>query len=195
MQRRRYLALGGGVALTAGCLADPGTPQETTVGILSRDPQPDIPAEYDAEMLTSRATDEQPPRFRVSITNQTDGSLFLGEERDVQFHHAHSDDMELYLYPAEEETWDGPVEPGCWRMTEYVAVPEYYGVIEIEAGETRQAESYVYGHPSLPDGVCLPEGEHRLSIEGVTGEQEDDVLGAPDPAEFEWGVTLRISEG
>lgn len=71
-----------------------------------------------------------------------------GAERAVQFHHVSSLDAAVYLHPPRDETWTGPVEPGCWRLTEPVADPEDYGTIEIGAGETRGAESLVYGHPA-----------------------------------------------
>jgi hypothetical protein len=131
----------------------------------------------------------------VEITNPTDSTVAMGEERTVQFHHVSSTDVELYLHPAGDETSPGPVEAGCWRMTEPVAVLQYYGIIEIAPGETRRAESLVYGHPNLPEGECLPPGDHRVEIEGVTGEDTEAVLDADEQTEFSWAFTLRVGEG
>lgn len=190
MRRRRILALGG-VAL-AGCVgpvSDGGTPG-TRVEVVSWADQPGVPVEYEVEVTEPRATADHPARIRVSITNPTDRTVVLGEERDVQFHHAMDDDREVYLFPAGDTV--GPVEPGCWQLTEPIPIAAYYGTLPIEAGETVRAESYVYGHYDLPKAACLPEGEHRIRTTGKAGEEE--WTPGEDATEFEWGFTLRIGE-
>lgn len=164
------------------------------MSVSDREAQPDVPVEYSVEMVKARATDDHPARVGVGITNVSDSAVAMGEERTVQFHHVSSTNSGLYLHPAGEETWTGPVEPGCWRLTEPVAVPEYYGTIEIEPGETRRAESLVYGHPDLPEGECLPPGDHRVAIEGVVGEDTDAVLNEEELSEFSWAFTLQVGE-
>lgn len=209
MQRRRILTGGGAtvVAALAGCSApgspgtDGGSPDSATrsptpggvpVSVTDRADQPDAPIEYGVEMAASPATEDHPARIQVSITNTTDSAVALGEERDVQFHHVRSTNEKLYLHPAGDDARAGPVEPGCWRLTEPVAVPEYYGIIEVEAGETRRAESLVYGHPSLPEGECLPAGDHRVTTSGVVGDSTEAIEGEETQREFSWGFTLRI---
>ena len=200
MHRRRFLSLCGVSAsiTAAGCVQPPMNGESPTteipVSIVTTTAQPDVPFEYDAEMIESVANDERPARLRITITNSSDEVIALGEERDVQFHHVSSIERSLYLHPAGGETWDGPVDPGCWQMTEYVPIPEYYGVVTVESGEVLQAESYVYGHPELPDEVCLPEGEHHLDTSGVVGSDETAVLEGTSVTEFKWGVTLRVGE-
>lgn len=199
MQRRHLLVLGGLAVSLSGCLGSSGSdgegpPDEVTVSVTDRADQPAIPVEYDVELVTSVATVDRPARLRVTITNPTEDRVVLGEERAVKFHHATSDDAALYLHPAGEETWTGPVEPGCWRLTDFVAVPEYYGTVPIGAGETVAADSYVYGHPDLPDGACLPTGEHRVRTTGVAGADEEAVLDEANATEFEWGFTLQVGE-
>lgn len=201
MDRHRLLALGGAtvpIALT-GCVEPPGSGRgapsdEVPVRIVSRAEQPAVPIEYDAEMVESLATNDHPARLRVAISNPTDAEVVLGEERDVQFHHVSSAEDTLYLHPASEEAWEGPVEAGCWRLTDHVAVPEYYGLLTIQAGETVRAESYVYGHPDLPADVCLPEGDHRIHTTGIAGADEEAVIDHGDATEFEWELTLRVGD-
>ncbi|MFB6295666.1 MAG: hypothetical protein ABEH66_02350 [Halobacteriales archaeon] len=208
MKRRPVLA-GAGAAcafLLAGCTADgPGgpddgpqeespTPEGVPVDIVSRADKPDVPVEYGVEMVESLATPERPARVRVSITNTADSTVALGEERAVQFHHVTSADSTLYLHPASEDTYTGPVNPGCWRLTEAVAVPEYYGVIELASGDVRHAESLVYGHQKLPEGECLPAGEHQVETMGVTADDAEAIGDGDKETEFEWGFTLRVGD-
>ena len=220
MRRRQFLHLGAAslpVAL-AGCTSTGGsggggstdsptptpspsptstpspspTPASTSVEVISTAEQPDVPVEYEATMAEPQATDEHPARLRVRIRNPTDSAVVLGEERAVQFHHVTSEDGALYLLPADGriETF---AEPGCWRLTEGVAVAEYYGTISIPAGGSVSGESYVLGNFDLPEGACLPEGEHQVVTSGrAAGEAEALLGGSGDATEFEWGFTLRV---
>lgn len=199
MNRRQLLTgCGTGVLVSAGgCLqlprGDDGTPaEEVTVSITGRADQPDAPVEYAVELVSSSATADRPARLRVSIRNPTDAPIVLGEERDVQFHHVASAEDTLYLHPASDTTFYGPVEPGCWRLTEPVAVAEYYGTIKLPAGETMQAEAYVYAHQDLPERTCLPEGSHRLATSGVVGDEEEAVTDGTNGTEFNWSFTLQV---
>lgn len=183
--------------LGSGCIRSPpsdgDTPAEgVSVRIVSQADQPAVPIEYDIEMKTSIATMEQPARLGVTITNPTDTAVVIGEERAVQFHHVASTEETLYLYPAGDQPGQAPVEAGCWRLTDAVAVPEYYGRIAIDAGAAVQADAYVYGHPGLPEGTCLPDGDHRLRTTGVLGDDEAAFADESELTDFEWGFTLRI---
>jgi hypothetical protein len=204
MLRRDVLRATGAAVATAmaGCGGAPGVGDgpptgdgppdgELPVRIVSRAAQPEAPVRYEAEMVTAVATAERPARLRVSLTNTAAAPRIVAEERRVQFHHVSSTDGALYLYPAGDEPWAGPVEPGCWRLTDPVAVPEYYGMIPLDAGETLTADSFVYGGADLPAGACLPEGPHGVPISGVVGDEEalPDAEGA---TEFTWGLSLRI---
>jgi hypothetical protein len=168
------------------------TPAGTRVEVVSRMAQPDVPIEYEAAMAEPLATDEHPARLRVRIRNPTDAEVVLGEERAVGFHHVTSEDGALYLLPA-----GGRVEefadPGCWRLTEGVAVAEYYGTIAVPASESISAESYVLGNVELPERACLPSGEHRVVTTGRAAGDADAILQDDDGAtEYEWGFTLRV---
>jgi hypothetical protein len=168
------------------------TPAGTPVEVVSTDDGPDVSIEYDAAMAEPLATGEHPARLRVTIRNRADQEVVLGEERAVQFHHVTSEDGTLYLLP-DGSSPDEFADPGCWRLTDRVAVPEYYGTIAVPAGESVVAESHVMGSADLPDGACLPSGEHRVTTSGMVAPSADDVLeDTGDATEFEWGLTLRI---
>ncbi len=199
---RRQLLVRGGFTIPislGGCVqaprSDGGTPSgEVPVTITSQADQPAVPVEYGVEMVRAGATNDEPAILRVSITNPTDATVVVGEERDIKFHHVSSTDETVYLYPTGDAGNRGPVVQGCWQLTEYVAVPEYYGTVTLSPGETGRAESYVYGHPELPAETCLPAGEHRLVTTGVAGDTEADVTEDEDATEFEWGFMFQIGE-
>ncbi len=142
-------------------------------------------------MAEPLATGEHPARLRVTIRNPTDSEVVLGEERAVQFHHVTSEDGALYLLPTGDRV-EELAEPGCWRLTDGVAVAEYYGTVAIPAGESMGAESYVLGNVDLPEGACLPSGEHRVATNGRVAGDADAILQGDDATEFEWGFTLRV---
>lgn len=154
--------------------------------------QPDAPVEYEASMAEPLATDEHPARVRVRIRNPTDSEVVLGEERAVQFHHITSDDDALYLLPvgSRAETF---AEPGCWRLTEPVAIAQYYGTISIPAGGSVSGESHVLGSADISGDVCLPRGEHRLRTRGRAAPTAADIFeGSDDATDYQWGFTLRV---
>jgi hypothetical protein len=206
VNRRRLLRTTAALSLplsAAGCAARPPvadggddtdgrSPSATTVSVVDPDDQPDVPVEYGAEMAEPTATDDHPARLRVTLRNPTDETVALGEERAVVFHHVTSDDA-LYLLPAGDHA-DDPVEPGCWRLTEGIAIATYYGTLSLDPGERLAAESHVYGHPGLPEGDCLPAGDHRVVAAGRAGGGERAVVDG-DAADYEWGFTLRVDPG
>lgn len=205
MHRRRLLRAGAAALplAVAGCtarapVADGGRPTddagsaETTVDVIDPDPQPDVPVEYGAGMAERTATADHPARLRVTLRNPTDEAVVLGEERTVRFHHVTSD-RALYLLPAGDPA-DDPVEPGCWRLTEGIAIAAYYGTVSLDPGATLVAESSVYGHHDLPPGNCLPAGDHRVAAGGRAARGERAVTDG-DATEYEWGFTLRVDPG
>jgi hypothetical protein len=160
--------------------------------VISTAAQPDAPIEYEVEMVERRATDEQPATLRVSVRNLTDSWLYFGEERAVQFQHVASDDGALYLLP-DNVRIEEYADPGCWRLAEPVAVPEYYGTFGVDAGWASVAESYVLGSAELPEGECLPSGEHRVRTSGRVAPTSDGVLeGSSESTDYQWGFTLRV---
>lgn len=199
MDRRHFLLLSSGSLGLAGCLQAPSPPSggnsdRVTLKIVNQAAQPNIPITYTVTLVQSVATKTQPGRLQITITNERDDAIALGEERDIKFHHVASSDRKVYLYPAGDGQWAGPVEPGCWRLTEHVAVPEYYGIETIPAGETLRAECFVYGHPDLAPDACLPAGDHAVRMMGIAADDEDGIVGDGEQTEFDWGFTLGISK-
>lgn len=170
--------------------ATPGT-DETRVEVTETATQPDVDVEYAVEMAEPLATAEHPARLQVTISNPTDQKVVLGEERAVQFHHVSSQDEALYLVPAGGGNSTGADE-GCWRLTEPVAVAEYYGTVTVPPGDSLVAASQVYGRWDLPEGVCLPEGEHRMLTSGRAADSAEGVLEDEGGTDFEWGFTLQV---
>lgn len=169
------------------------TPAGTPVEVVSTDEGPDCPVKYETTMAEPLATGEHPARLRVTIRNPTDAEVVLGEERAVQFHHVTSDDDALYLLPAGGRAEEF-ADPGCWRLTDGVAVAEYYGTVAVPAGESIVAESYVMGSTDLPEDACLPAGEHRVRTSGRAAPDADAILEGDDDdvTDYEWGFTLRV---
>lgn len=192
--RRRRLLRGGSAGLTgllAGCtvLGRNGSEGSSHVSVAGSSDQPAVPVSYDVSVVEQAASDH-PPRLAVTIENEANSDLVLGEERAVQFRKAASDGGALYLLSAA----DGPTEratgEGCWRLTEGVPFWTYYGTVEVPGGESLLSELFVYGHHDLPSGTCLPDGQHRFRVEFATGEDTRDVFAA-DPSAT-WGFTLRV---
>lgn len=217
--RRRRLLRGFAAALPvglAGCLgealpgeSDDGTPTpeptstptpegpppgDTLVEVAALEDQPSVPVAYDVTMAEPLATDEHPARVRVELSNTGDTDLVLGERRGVQGYHATSADGALYLFPVGDGRTSELVEPGCWRLTDHVAVTTEYGTVEVPAGESLTAESFVYGAVDAP-GDCLTGGEHRVGVGGRVAESSAGVIGNDDATEFSWGFTLRVTNG
>lgn len=138
-----------------------GTRPEGTGGpgltLVGSDDAPDLPVTPRVEVTEDVATAEHPPQLRVTVTNDSDEPVQVGEGRDVVFSYVTSESGQLTLLPAEG---DYPAEPDCWRLTEGIAVTREYRILSLEPGESVSQLVDVYGAPN-GDG-CLPVGEHRF---------------------------------
>jgi len=61
-----------------------------------------------------------------------------------------------------------PAEPGCWRLTDGVAVTEEYRTFEIDAGASSRRSVDLYATPG--EDACLPVGEYRFETPISIGE-------------------------
>ena len=129
-----------------------------TVTLASVDQRPNLPVRPTVEVLEPVATQEHPPRLRVTVENGSDGPITLGEARAVVFQYVTSESGELTLLPPGE---DYPAEAGCWRLREGIAVTEEYRTVTLDPGEAHASDLDLYGAPTQED-VCLPVGEHRF---------------------------------
>jgi hypothetical protein len=141
------------------------------------------------------ATDEHPAKLRAETTNTTVTDYVLGERPAVQGPHVTSQDGALYLMPVHDGKPTDLVEPGCWALTEHVAVTTEYGTVEGPAGESIASESFPYGHVDA-EIDCLAAGDHRVGVGGRAAEDPPGLPGNDDDAtEFSWGFTLNVQNG
>lgn len=192
--RRRYLRGVGGWPLLAGgagCLGrDPqdgdgpngdgsngsganGTRPEGTGGpgvtVVSVDAADGLPVVPSVEVVREAATEESPPRIRTVLENTSDESVTVGEGRAVHLEYVYDDSDALVFLPSDGEF---PADPGCWRLTDGVAVTEEFRTFEIDAGGSSSRTVDLYATPG--EDVCLPVGEYRFETPVTIGEPGSD---------------------
>lgn len=146
------------------------------------DDQPEAPLAIDVAVTREAATEDHPPGLRVSVTNTGDETVDVGEARAVVFAYQLSEEGSLMLLPAGE---DYPAEPGCWRLTDPIVVSEEYRIETLAPGETMASSLSLYATKKVPEGACLPVGEHRFesryTLNPVDGDQQ-----------FRWGFSVTL---
>lgn len=194
MVRRRSLLLWLAAAPTlVGCLTLPDggrTPTGgRTVSIVDRDPAPDLPVRPSVEVATPEATDAGPPELHATLENVADYPVQVGEERAIVFAFVDSEERPgLTLLPVGD---DYPsVEPGCWRLAEPVAIPEYYGTVDLDPGETVARRVGAWGSPD-GDG-CLPTGRFRFTTL-YAGARDLGEGFEEQQWQADWGFTLAVT--
>lgn len=193
MYRRTFLRASAGAApLVAGCLASPSTgdSRRRRVSVVERDDPPDLPVRPSVEVVAPRATDDAPPRIGATVTNTADYPVEVGEERAVVFAFVASEERPgIILLPGPADQYS-PTDPGCWRLTEPVAVPEYYGIVRLAPGESTERVVGVWG---TPDGEgCLPTGRFRFTTTYSVARDETDGIDGPEER-AEWGFDVEIA--
>lgn len=163
-----------------------GTRPEGTGGpgltLVGSDDAPDLPVTPSVEVTEDVATADHPPQLRVTVTNDGDETVTVGEGRDIVFSYVTSGSGQLTLLPA---GGDYPAEPDCWRLTEPIAVTREYRTVTLEPGESTSQLVNVYGAPN-GDG-CLPVGEHRFeaTYNVMRGESDED-------EQARWGFSVLL---
>lgn len=181
--------------MIAGCVTAPGDGDtgttDRTIAIGSTDDLPDIPVRPRVDVTAAKPTASSPPGLRVTITNQSDHRIGVGEERAIVFAYVHSEERPgLVLLPAPAAD-DPAVRRGCWRLAEPIAIAEYYGVVGLDPGESTDRELGVWGGPELTTG-CLPTGTFRFRTTYRGGPSERAAIDAPE-WEARWGFTIEVS--
>lgn len=156
------------------------------VTLATVDDDPDLPLSVDVTITESVATEEHPPRLSVSITNDGDDAVAIGEARTAVFEYQYSDGGSLVLLPA---GGDWPADPGCWRLTEGVGTTEEYRTVTLDPGASHTADLELYAAGAEAD-ACLPVGEHRFETT-ITRYDDPDDLGAGQAA-VDWGFTALL---
>lgn len=181
-------------AVLAGCTTTGGVLSEDSlersVSIASTADQPSIPIEYDLELTKTEITGDHTAVLEVSITNTGDETRYITPVDAATAEYVTSADGELtLLWPEVSETMTGPIpEDGCWKATD--AQNELArGTMVLDPDQSRTSETYVYGSPDLPDGTCLPTGEHEFSVQA---DATTDPSSGSDPREYTWGFTLDV---
>lgn len=155
------------------------------VMVFKTDDQPDLPLRFAVEVTNDVATDDAPPQFEVSITNTSDEELTIGEGRAIFFMYVEDDDSHLILLPSGEAY---PVEPGCWRLTDGIAVTEEFQTRTISAGDTITQQLDLYGQFGK-DG-CLPVGNFHFTTTASVLPDENKAYA--DAQQDEWGFTITM---
>lgn len=153
----------------------------------SVDEAPDLPVQPAVEVTRDVATDDHPPQLRVTLTNVSDGPVRVGEARAVVFQYVTDDDGHLLLLPAEGE-W--PAEPGCWRLTDGIAVTEEYRIETLDPGASLSALVDLYGAPG--HDACLPVGNFRFETTVSTLAGTEGVPDGSDGASARWGFSVSL---
>jgi hypothetical protein len=156
------------------------------VSIAATDDAPDLPVRPEIEVVTEAATDETPPQLRVTVTNEADEVVSIGESRDVVFAHVADENGHLQLLPAGEVY---PAEAGCWRLTEGIAVTEEYRTTELESGESTAQLLDLYALPG--EDACLPVGNFRFTSTYSVARGPDRMATEGESAEWGFSVTLE----
>lgn len=175
-----------------GCVTIPNNGSSAAnvrISIVAKDDPPELPVRPDVEIQSPESTEDAPPQIQATVTNISDERVNVGEEREIVFAFVHSEHQPgIQLLPEPSSNYSS-VEPGCWRLTDGVPIPEYYGIVTLDPGESVSRVNGVWGSHELDQG-CLPTGQFRF---------EGTYTMAPDgPPEKEtsarWGFELSITE-
>ena len=120
---------------------------------------PDLPVKPSVEVVRAVATDEHPPRLRVTLENASEERVSVGEGRSIFFRYVTDDTEALELLPADG---DFPAEPGCWRLTDGIATTMEYRIVSLDPGESRSKLVDLYAAHDEDSDSCLPVGEYRF---------------------------------
>lgn len=152
--------------------------------LASVDDAPDLPVTPNVEVTRDVATEEHPPQLRVTVTNDGDETVTVGEGRAIVFSYVTSESGQLTLLPT---GGDYPADPDCWRLTDGIAVTEEYRTVTLEPGESTSQLVDVYGAAG-GDG-CLPVGEHRFESTYTVMRGEDM---SDESEQARWGFSVLL---
>ncbi|WP_224270864.1 hypothetical protein [Haloprofundus salinisoli] len=152
------------------------------VVISDTDDAPELPVVPSVELTEDVATDEHPPQLRVTITNESDRTVRLGEGRDVFFQYVADTENYLTLLPTGDE-YDA--EPGCWRLAEPIAITEEYRMVTLEPGASKEELVDLYATPR--EDACLPVGEFRFEATYTVLSESMD-----SEEQAAWGFSLSL---
>jgi hypothetical protein len=153
--------------------------------LVAVDDDPGLPVAPAVAVTRDTATADHPPRIRVTLTNERDAPVTVGEGRAAWFQYVVDESGDLILLP----DGDWPAAADCWRLTDGVAVTEEYQTRTLAPGGAHAVDVDLYGLPG-PD-ACLPVGEFRFETTVSAAEGE----GIPDGEAGEsarWGFSVTL---
>ena len=161
------------------------------VTLASVDDAPDLPLVPTVEVAEAVATGEHPPGLRITLTNEGDEPISVGEGRAVAFEYVTDDTGGLILLPSDG---DYAAEPGCWRLEEAIGMTMEYRILSFAPGESLTRRVDLYGAPG--EDACLPVGEHRFESRyrvAVGGGNATTGDATPDEGEeATWGFSVLL---
>lgn len=193
--RRQALAAGGTIssAVVAGCIRAPsGRPPAggNRVVLVDTDSIPLISAQPSVEVSSPQITESSPGIVTATVTNMSDDTILVGEERAIVFAYVQSEQTPgLQLLPEPASQYPAS-HPGCWRLSSGIAIAEYYGTVELSQGESVNANLGVWALPEVRD-ACVPVGEYRFQTQFTVWEGRE-LNDAEETAT--WGFTLAVRE-
>jgi hypothetical protein len=182
--RRRRAACRGGNG-SAGGTRPEGT-GGPAVTLASVDDGPDLPLGIEVTVTEPVATEDHPPGLAVSVTNDGDETVAIGEARAAVFEYQYSEGGYLALLPIDGEY---AAEPGCWRLTEGVGTTDEYRTVTLEPGASHASDLELYAAGVEVD-ARLAIGEHCFATTIARYPDPDD-LDAGE-ARVEWGISVLL---
>jgi hypothetical protein len=159
------------------------------VTIVSRDDPPELGVTPSVGVADDVATADHPPRLRVTIANDGDEAVGVGEGRAAFFEYVTSESGSLILLPTAGEA-DYPAEPDCWRLTEPIAITEEYRTVRVDAGASERRTLSLYGAADDEPDACLPVGQHRFETTISVG-PADGIASEGESAQWGFSVLLE----
>jgi len=157
------------------------------VSIVAVDDAPDLPVRPGVSVAREAATESHPPQLRVTLTNESDEPVSVGEGRAVVFAYVADDSRALILLPA---GGDYPADPGCWRLAEPIAVTEEYRIRTLDPGETVSTRVDLYATPG--EDACLPVGRFRFETTYSVAPGRDALPDGENGQRGRWGFFVTL---
>lgn len=104
----------------------------------------DDPIDYDVKIVSGReGEEERPMTVEVSITNELDSMIAIGDVQEAFFYGHMSKEQSFILLPKDVPEEYYSHKNGRWVLEKGYWVPEKYDMLQLEPGETESRQLYV----------------------------------------------------